>query len=379
MKFRWTVAVFAALLLLVSAWSPPLLAEDAFPLRAVEFEGSRNFSEEDLVAVTELELGQSVRKRDFDRAMRRLNEAGVFESMSYRYGPQGDGYKLTIVLRELPELFPVRFDGFDESDEILADLLRDRLPLYAGLVPGGGPMVRMVVNTLQAWWGKRGGEEEVVADIVPSGGGGFEMVIGPERETSNIAFTRFHGTGEINALELQRIFNQSAIGEPYSDARLKELLHYNARPVFTERGYMGVTFCPCEAQSDPDSQGLLLDVQVEPGEVYLFGDVIWPEPMPVAPETLRKVNRIGSGQVANMKAAYETMAGISEGAKRLGYMRGSGYLRRAGRPRGTAGPSRHRNRSRPAICVLTAAGFRLGHPFRAGRSQAMGHEARRSV
>ena len=321
MNFPRTVVGFAPLLLLVSVWSPSLLAEDAFPLRAVEFEGNRNFTDEDLTAVTGLELGRPVRKRDFDLAMRRLNETGVFESMSYRYGPQGDGYKLTVSLRELPELFPVRFDGFDASDEILADVLRDRLPLYAGLVPGGGPLVRMIVNTLQAWWGERGGEDEVAAAIVPAGNGGFEMVIGPERETSNIAFTRFHGTGEINALELQRIFNQSAIGEPYSDARLKELLHYNARPVFTERGYMGVSFCPCETQSDPDSQGLLLDVQVDPGEVYLFGDVIWPEPLPAAPETLRKVNRIGSGQVANMKAAYDTMAGISEGAKRLGYMK----------------------------------------------------------
>ena len=291
MKFRSPIGAFAPLL--AFACVSALFAEDAFPLRGIEFEGSRNFSDEDLAAVTGLELGQPVRKRDFDLAMRRLNEAGVFESMSYRYGPQGDGYKLTIALQELPELFPVRFDGFDAPDETLAGLLRDSLPLYVGLVPGGGPMVRMIVNTLQAWRGERGGEEDVVANIAPSGDGGFEMVIGPERETSNIAFTRFRGTGQINALELQRIFNQSAIGEPYSDARLKELLHYNARPVFTEQGYMGVTFCPCEIQQDPNSQGLLVDVQVEPGEVYLFGDVIWPEPLPVAPESLRKVNRIG--------------------------------------------------------------------------------------
>ena len=318
---RRSLAYVTQLVVLAAVCVPVLPAEDAFPLRAVAFEGNQNFVTEDLLAVTGLELGKSVRKRDFDLALRRLNEAGVFEGMSYRFGPHGDGYKLTILLREVPELFPVRFEGFEESDAVLGELLKRSLPLYAGLAPGGGPMVRMIVNTLQARWSEQGGEEEIVAEILPSGDGDFEMVIGPERETSTIAFTRFRNTGEINALELQRVFNHSAIGEPYSEARLKELLHYNARPVFTERGYMGVIFCPCEAQPDPESQGLLVDVQVEPGEVYLFGELVWPEPLPIAPESLRKVNQIGSGQVANMKAAYETMAGISEGAKRQGYMK----------------------------------------------------------
>ena len=83
---------------------------------------------------------------------------------------------------------------------------------------------------------------------------------------------------------------------------------------------MNVEFCPCEAGPDPDSAGLLVDVQVQQGEVYLFGEVAWPDPMPLDAGSLGKVNRIASGQVANMKAAFDTMAGISEGMKRQGYM-----------------------------------------------------------
>ena len=296
-------------------------AEDAFPLRAIEFQGNHSFAAEGLVAVTGLELGQIVRKRDFDTALRRLNETGVFESLRYEFGPLGDGYRLSIVVREVPELFPVRFEGFDVAPGTLEELLSETLPLFVGLAPGGGPMVRTVVNALQSWWREQGGTEEVVANLVPSGDGQFELVVSPERQSSNIAFTRFRNTGDFDARELQRIFNQSAIGEPYSASRLKELLHYNARPVYTEMGYMNVTFCPCEARPDPDSEGLLVDVHVEQGEVYLFGEVAWPDPMPVDEDTLRKVNAIGPGQVANIKAAYETMARISEGMKRHGYMK----------------------------------------------------------
>lgn len=315
--FRFAVQV----LLLVLFGAAVSRSEDAFPLRVIEFEGNRHFPSDDLARVTGLELGQQVRKRDFDIALRKLNETGVFEGLRYRFEPSGDGYRLTISVEEVPELFPVRFDGFEVPLESLRIVLRRSLPLYADLVPGGGPMVRMIVSTLQAWWNEQGRSEEIAASLVPSADGGFEMRIGPERETNNIAFVRFQNTGEVDALELQRVFNQSAIGEPYSEVRMQELLHYNARPLYTERGYMSVTFCPCKASPDPDSEGLLVDVTVEQGEVYLFGEVTWPEPLPIDPESLRKVNRIGSGQVVNMKAAYGTMAAISEGMKRLGYMK----------------------------------------------------------
>ena len=298
-----------------------LPAQTAFPLRAIEFEGNANFTSDDLTAVCGLEIGQPARKPDFDRALRRLNDTGLFESLSYRFEPLGGGYRLTVTVQELPELYPVRFEGFDVPSGDLAQLLRGKLPLYAGLVPAGGPMVRMMVNALQAWWQEQGGEAEIVADLVPTTRGGFEMLVGPERETSNIAFTTFRNTGDVDPLELQRTFNQAAVGEPYSQARLLELLYHNARPLFTERGYMNVEFCPCDVSPDPDTAGVLVEIEARQGDVYLFGDLRWPEPLPIDPESLAKVNQIGSGQVANMKAAYETMAAIGEGMKRQGYMK----------------------------------------------------------
>ena len=309
-----------ALITLVGG-AAPTHAQDGFPLRAVEFEGNETFASEDLAAVTGLELGQPVRKPDFDSALRRLNETGFFEGLRYRFEPLGDGYRLIIAVQELSELYPVRFDGFDVPSEDLAKLLRERLPLYADVVPVGGPMVRMMVNRLQSWWEEQGGEGQVVADIVPATGGGFDMLVGPERETNRIAFTTFSNTGDVDPLELQRTFNQAAIGEPYSEARLLELLQHNARPLFTEHGYMNVAFCPCESRPDPDTEGVLVEVQVEQGEVYLFGDVVWPEPLPIDDESLAKVNQIGPEQVANMRAAYGTMAAIGEGMKRQGYMK----------------------------------------------------------
>ena len=316
----WISAWRLAPLALVLFAGTALRAEDPYPLRAIDFDGAERFAPEDLVAVMGLELGQGVTKRDFDGGLQRLQGTGMFENLSYRFGPQGDGYRLVVTLRELPELFPVRFEGFGADSEVLSNLLRETLPLYAEVLPHGGPAVGAAVGALQSWWREQGGEEEVVADLVPSSDTDLEMLLRPERMAANIAFVRFANAGDVDSRELQRVFNLAVVGEPYTEARLMELLTYNARPLYTERGYMNVEFCPCEAGPDPDSEGLLVDVHVEQGEVYRFGTIAWPEPLPIDPESLDKVNLIEAGYVANMKSAYDTMAAISEGMKRQGYM-----------------------------------------------------------
>ncbi len=299
----------------------PLFAEDAFPLRAVEFEGNRHFSSEALAEVTRLEIGAPARKSDFNAALRHLSETGVFERLEYKYGPLDGGYRVTFVVEETPELFPVRFDGFDAPDEEIRRMLAAKVPLFGDRVPPTGPMVSTIGNALQNWWKQRGNDSKVEGRLVPSGDERFEMLFGPRRETSNIAFVRFSNAGSLSALELQRKFNQVAMGEAYSEARLRELLHHNVRPLYAEAGYMNVKFCPCATEPDPDTEGLLVQVRVEQGEIYKIGEVTWPQPMPVDPRNLSKVNRIISGVTVNMTGAYDTMAAIAESMKRQGFMK----------------------------------------------------------
>lgn len=298
-----------------------LAAEDAFPLRAVEFEGNRHFSSEALARLTRLEIGAPVRKADFNAALRHLGEAGVFERLEYKYEPLDGGYRVTFIVEETLDLFPVRFDGFDAPDDEIRRMLAETLPLFGDSVPPTGPMVAMIGNALQSWWKQRGNDEKVEGRLVPAGNERFAMLFGPRRETRNIAFVRFRNAGSLSPLELQRKFNQAAMGEAYSEARLRELLEHNVRPLYAEAGYMNARFCPCETAPDPDTAGLLVEVHVEQGEIYTVGEAVWPQPMPVDARNLSKINRIVPGATVNMTAAYETMAAISESMKRQGYMK----------------------------------------------------------
>lgn len=308
------------LLATLVVWTGPLYAEDAFPLRAIVFEGNRHFSSEALTELTRLEIGAPVRKSDFNSALRRLNESGVFESLEYKYGPLDGGYRVTFVVEEVAELFPVRFDGFDAPDDEIQQVLSENIPLFGEYAPATGPMIATIGNTLQNWWRQRGNENKVEGRLAVAGDDRFEMIFSPQRETQNIAFVRFNNAGDLASLELQRKFNQVAMGEAYSETRLQELLHHNVRPFYAEIGYMNVKFCPCEAAPDPDTEGLLVEVHIEQGEIYKVGEAAWPQPLPVAPENLSKVNGILPGGTVNMTAAYDTMAAIAESMKRQGFM-----------------------------------------------------------
>jgi len=309
------------LLLGVIALVGPVIAEDAFPLRAIEFEGNQHFSSEALAELSGLEIGTPVREGNFKTALRHLNNTGVFERLEFRYAPLGDGYRLTFVVEEVLELFLVRFDGFEVATEEIQELLAQEVPLFGDRVPPTGPMVSMIGNALQTWWTQQGKDSKIEGRLVPTGDNEFEMLFGPRQKTMNIAFVRFDNSGELEALELQRKFNQVAMGEEYTEARFKELLHHNVRPLYAEVGYMNVKFCPCETKPDPDTEGLLVQVHVDQGEVYQTGAVSWPRPMPVDPKNLSKVNGIIPGSTANITAAYGTMAAITESMKRQGFMK----------------------------------------------------------
>ena len=67
------------------------------------------------------------------------------------------------------------------------------------------------------------------------------------------------------------------MGEAYSKSRLMELLHFNVRPLFEEKGRMNVRFEEASVEPDPGSQGLLVKVSVEDGPSYTYGTVSKPE------------------------------------------------------------------------------------------------------
>ena len=295
-----------------------------FPLRAIVIEGNEHFPTDAIVKVTGLELGQQVADADFRRAIGKLRDTGAFEVYEYRFRPHEGGYGITFKLQEASPLYPLQMEGFGATDEELRSLLEEKVPLMGKVVPAAGPMIDRIGAVLQHLWRKAGNRSQVVGSLAPVGEGEFAMLFRPRSAIKTIAFATFENTGELSPLDLQRVFNQIAMGVPYSQSRLKELLHYNIRPLYEEKGRLEVTFCPCRAEPDPDSEGLLVSIEVRQGEVYTFNSVELEETSAVHHELLDSLIKINQGEKADLARVRKAIAAIERLLKANGFMNALG-------------------------------------------------------
>jgi outer membrane protein assembly factor BamA len=295
--------------------------DDAYPLRGILIVGNDHFPTDEIIELTGLELGQTVRPADFERAVRNLDRVGAFESYEFRYAPKGDGYEVTFTVQEVAELYPLRLEGFGVPDEQLHALLREKVTLFGPKVPPTGIMARRIGNTLQAFWTESGHDTKVVGRIEIGDDDEFVMLYQPQETIRTIAFTKFKNAQAISALDLQRKFNSVAMGAAYSEDRLQELLKHNVAPMYAEIGRLEVTFCPCEAKPDTDSEGLVVLIQVNEGEEYKFGDIQLPETQYIKPEELARVLDFEPGDTANLELVRATLQRIEDKFKRLGFLK----------------------------------------------------------
>ena len=295
-------------------------ANEKYPLREILIAGNDNFPAEDIIKILGLELGQMVQQADFQAAVSKLDDTGVFEGYEFRFGPKGDGYTVTFTVEEVPELYSVRFEGFDMPDEQIRARLRAEIPLFGPKVPPTGIMAKRIGDTLQQIWTEQGNDSKIVGDINFLSENELEMLYKPEGEMQNVAFTKFENASVIQPLVLQQKFNSVAMGVTYSEQRIEELLKYNIKPLYEAVGRLDVKFCPCTAEPDSETRGLVVTVRVEEGEEYKFGEITPPQSSFIKPEDLGKLIKFAPGDTANLSLVSDALKRYEEQFKGNGFM-----------------------------------------------------------
>ncbi|MYA80556.1 MAG: hypothetical protein F4X39_08535, partial [Acidobacteriia bacterium] len=231
-----------------------------------------------------------------------------------------DGYTVTFTVQEAPELYAVRFEGFDISEEEIRARLREKIPLFGPKVPPSGIMARRIGDLLQELWIEQGNQTKIIGDINLLSDEEFEILYRPEGTVQNIAFTRFENARVVPALTLQQKFNSVAMGVTYSERRLLELLKYNIKPLYEQVGRLEVKFCPCSVEPDTASKGLIVTIQVEEGPEYKFGEVVPPQTSFIKPEDMAKLIKFQPGDTANLVLVSEALQLYEEQFKGNGFI-----------------------------------------------------------
>ena len=136
-------AVCLALLLLCSL---SLLAQKRVPSKAIRFQGAPQYTQQELLAAAGLKPEASLNSREVKAHAKQLNDTGLFEMIKF----SSDSKTLLFTLTPSSQLFPMHLDNVPLTpDEELDAKLHERFPLYRGLLPASGAMLRWNLQTFE--------------------------------------------------------------------------------------------------------------------------------------------------------------------------------------------------------------------------------------
>jgi outer membrane protein assembly factor BamA len=294
-------------------------------LISIRVTGSIRYPQEQVIAATGLQPGQTVSEDDFQSVSRRLGETGAFSDVAYTFQFSSEGTKLDLQVTDRNPFVPVRFENFVWlSDQELSDQLRARVPLFQGQLPVAGNLADEVSEALQVLAIEhklRGRVDYLRAGPQDGPMESFEFSItGQPIAVRKIAFSGA-GPAELPLLEAAA---RKLSGQDYSRSRLVLQAEKNFLPVFLERGYLKATVAepqPRVVEETPEETLVDVTFPVAPGRQYKLSAIQLSGNKDVFPaEKLRELIHLQPGQAANAVQADQDVEALKKLYGTRGYM-----------------------------------------------------------
>lgn len=313
---RWVAALMN--LGAVLAQQKPVVPA-VFPLQALRVEGNQKLSVEKILVVAGLKIGEPVIRTDFDQARKRLLETGAFQSVAYEFKPSADAKGVDGLLHviEVDAWFPYRFEDLPASDDALRAMLRKQEPILDDRIPATREVIARYTAAIEAFLdGKVQVTGKVIADVADQPA----IVFRPPGARANIAEVHFLGNDVLPTATLVNSLSQVAVGVPYSEPTMHQLLDASTRALYEERGRVGVTFPKITVEKAGKIDGVSVTVTVKEGDSYNLGSVKITGVPPEEADGIKYIGKWRAGDIANLE---EVRAGAIKIADRL---RSEGYL-----------------------------------------------------
>ena len=297
-------------------------AANSWPLVSLTVTGNEIYPQAAIVRASGLKVGQTVAKEAFDKARDRLLATGAFETVGFEFGPakDGKGYNGKFEVAEIRQVYAYRFEELPGTDAELRAWLAQKEPLFGQKIPGTRELLTRFAAELNEYVAQRGFKDKVVGRLVADKPGELAALFRPATPPPAIADARFTGNQVVATPDLIRTFDDIAVGTPYSDVRVRELLDTNIRPMYEAKGRMRVTFAKVEASpAQRGIQGVSLLIHVNEGPEYKFGK-IHIATSTVSTEDLYRAAKLKTGEMANFDAVQKAQDAIKKVFHREGYM-----------------------------------------------------------
>jgi outer membrane protein insertion porin family len=259
-----------ALLIGLSAIVYAQPAPTSYTVETLTVRGNHAYSAAQILAVAGLSVGQKAGKSEFDAAREKLEATGAFDHVSYLFLPSkdGEGYDASYEVAEVAQIYPVRFQDLPATDAQIRAWLARKDPLFGAKIPATKPVVDRYVAWISEFLAGQGYHQPLAGKLSTDGGEEMALLFRPAKGPGAIAHVIFTGAGEIPAGILQTAMYGVAIGVPYSEPRVRQLLDSTIRPIYEAHGLLRVAFPKIDTAPAKDVDGISVTVQVMPGPAY---------------------------------------------------------------------------------------------------------------
>ena len=304
--------------------APPSNVSAQWKLVSLDVKGSQRYTPDEILGETRLQIGQSVNEDNFKKATELLGQTGIFSDVSYAYTYSSEGAKLELQLSDNNELVPARFDNFVWlPDKDLLDKLRERVPLFKGLLPTGGDLADEVSDALQALLieHKVQGKADYIR-VAPTNGpvSAFLFTVsGHSVQVQNVTFTDA-GPAELPLLQTaaKRLLNSE-----YTHTTIKNEERIGFQPIYLQRGYLKASFDETQVKivkDGEDETSVDVTIAVTPGLQYKLTDMGWTGNTVFPSPQLQGLIRLKSGEPADAVQLDRDLLDVSALYSTKGYM-----------------------------------------------------------
>jgi outer membrane protein insertion porin family len=308
------------LLVILLLWPFPAPSQtnqppDRWPIESLSVTGNSRYETGRILAASGLKVGQVAGKEDLEAARTSLMATGVFASIAYSYGPtpSNKGFRVTYEVIEAPDVYPFRFERLDASSKEMEDWLRRSDPLFSDRIPATQPVLKRYASAVEAFLASQGKKETVVGGLTPDDAGQMVVVFSPAAPPPSVAQVMFTGNTTISTPTLQNVMAGVAVGTLYTEARFRQVLEANIRPLYDAAGRIRVAFPKVTVEPAKDVQGVAVTVDIQEGEVYSL-DKVKLDGAGLPEKELLRTADFKTGEVADFK---EIDAGLDRMKKRL--------------------------------------------------------------
>jgi outer membrane protein assembly factor BamA len=293
-----------------------------FPVSALSVEGNRAYPVDAILRVAQVKIGDPARKDLFEAARDRLLATGAFDSVGYRYFTASDGvsYEAVFQLEEAFPMYPFRVEDLPAGVPDVQKWLRDNDPLSGPKIPATRIKIERYASLIQQLAGKAGFSGQITGKVEADAPEKLLIVFRPAGVSPVVAEVRFQGNQAIPETVLRQAILGVALGVRFQEARFRQLLETSVRPVYEERGRLGVSFGEVKTERSTQVNGLNVRVTLTEGPIFELGEIKLAGPDGLREAELMAAAALKPGEAANMTAVQEGIERMRQSLRRAGYM-----------------------------------------------------------